>query len=190
MQHILVLIVLLGASLAHAELKKPVDSELRVHWQSFKFKHSLRFHEGSLEDRRRFSIFKDNYIKMLELNYENEVNGTGFTTEINELSYMSHDEFVKTRLGMELDVDDYWFTLNATNNMTFQYPELDALGGNDGLPDSVNWISQNAVSPVKNQYACGSCWSFSAVNINSSLNKLNIFKCKILTFKQRMVQLY
>ena len=106
-------------------------------------------------------------------NYEEETNHThGYQMELNQLSHLTHEEFVEHQLGPAIDTDK----LANITNYSDVYPELEVdsiglrnLGAGDDLPDSVNWLSENAVSPVKNQLSCGSCWSFSAIGVVESL---------------------
>jgi len=96
------------------------------------------------EDRRR--VYEDNvaFIKL-----ENSKN-SGLTLGVNQFSTLTHDEFRNTMLMQPLG--------NNTHHKRENVVELEV----GDLKASVDWRQAGAVTPVKNQQQCGSCWSFSA----------------------------
>jgi C1A family cysteine protease len=71
-----------------------------------------------------------------------------FDMGVNEFSDMTHEEFKAMFVGAKIPAR------NASNVRLIT-------NINSKAPDSVDWRTKGAVTPVKNQGQCGSCWSFS-----------------------------
>uniref|UniRef100_A0A8C7XJF2 Pro-cathepsin H n=1 Tax=Oryzias sinensis TaxID=183150 RepID=A0A8C7XJF2_9TELE len=120
-----------------------------------------------MEYHQRLQIFTEN--KKL-IDKHNEGNHS-FTMALNQFSDMTFTEFRKAFLWSEPQ------NCSATSG--------NHLSSKGPYPDSIDWRKKgNYITPVKNQGACGSCWTFSTTGCLESVTAIATGKLLSLSEQQ------
>jgi cathepsin L len=139
MKVLLVLAVLCFTYVACAR----TEAEYLKMWMEFTSKFAKTYKHD--EVHYRFRIFK-NTVDFIDSN--NALNLT-YTVGINKFSDLTSEEFQTYFMGTVVD---------ATTHKRMGYPQSLR---QKAAPASWDWRSKGAVTPIKNQQQCGSCWAFS-----------------------------
>lgn len=151
-------------------MSKEIDrSDLNMRERFNKFKVNFYRTYTVLDEEKRYEIFKKNMIEAQVL----QLIDIG-TAEFGETRFadLRDDEFANW-VGEKMNTDGHVETVdeNLIHNTT-------------DVPESFDWQSHGAVTNVKNQKGCGSCWAFSTTGNIEGLWKIKKGNLYSLSEKQ------
>ncbi|KAI7742593.1 hypothetical protein M8C21_011931 [Ambrosia artemisiifolia] len=135
------------------------DEEVNALYESWLVKHGKTYNALGEKDRR-FQIFKDN-LRFID---EHNSGDHSYKLGLNKFADLSNEEYRMMYTGVKTVGDKKTLTKVKSDRYAFK--------SGDSLPEFVDWRDQGAVTAVKDQGSCGSCWAFSTTGSVEGVNKI------------------
>lgn len=150
-------------------------------WMTFKLEHRKEY-KSDIEEKFRMKIFMENKEKIAQHNRKYELKQVSYKLKLNKYGDMLLHEFIHTRNGFNKSINARFRAERQPVGAKFIEP------ANAKLASSVDWRKHGAVTPVKDQGHCGSCWAFSttgalegqhfrSTGVLVSLSEQNLIDC-------------
>jgi C1A family cysteine protease len=164
-----------------------VVADLTTEFSAFKVKFGKTY-ASAAEEAQRLEVFAANFVRVEKINAEA---GVGATNGVTKFSDLTEEEFKATylrRAGLEAHSEFPMWDGECTACKRF--PEHKALMA--APPTDFDWETKGAVTKVKDQGQCGSCWTFGttgdvegtwflANNTLTSLSEQELVSCDTAT---------
>ncbi|KAI4296894.1 hypothetical protein L6164_036814 [Bauhinia variegata] len=158
MKHVIAIFIIFSACAFPSALSRSLNgASVATRHEQWMAKHG-RTYANDAEKEQRFKIFMEN-LQYIE-NFNNAGNKS-YKLGLNKFADLTTEEFIASYTGLRIP------SLPKSSKVA-SFSPLNL----DDAPTSLDWRQKGAVTAIKDQGQCGSCWAFSTVAAVEGINQI------------------